>query len=359
MRRLDRMLLGQFLPVLAMAVLFFVLLFQLIDIFGAIWRYIPANVSLAAIGWIALLYVPRCVSWSLPVAFLFAISYTLGMMYARGELVAVLGAGVGLRRLVAPFLLLGVVLSVGSFYFENEVVIPTYRMKNDAYAAAVRQATTLSQPNVTVTSPDQRVIYQADYFNDAQRRLTALTVIVRGPDLAFERRVDAEWAEWAGDHWVLHGCRTFAWDAGAGALHDESAPVIDEPGLAEPPDAFRRPTRSVTEMSWREAEDYVALLRRSGYGFREQLTDLYRKMSFAATPLVVALIAASLGSTFRRNVLLMSLLASLSLSVLFYVGQMVTAILSKNGVLPPLAGAWIPFALFLLLGSMLFRTART
>jgi lipopolysaccharide export system permease protein len=47
------------------------------------------------------------------------------------------------------------------------------------------------------------------------------------------------------------------------------------------------------------------------------------------------------------------------LSVLFYVGQMVTGILSKSGVLPPLAGAWIPVSLFLILGSMLFRTART
>ena len=69
--------------------------------------------------------------------------------------------------------------------------------------------------------------------------------------------------------------------------------------------------------------------------------------------------ASSLGSAFRKNILLMSLLAALVISVLYYVFQMVTGILAKNGVIPPLAGAWIPFTLFLVMGAMLFRTART
>ncbi len=73
----------------------------------------------------------------------------------------------------------------------------------------------------------------------------------------------------------------------------------------------------------------------------------------------MAFIASSLGSAFKKNILLMSLLSALVISVGFYVAQMVTAILSKNGVIPPLAGAWTPFSLFLVLGFMLFRTART
>ena len=55
----------------------------------------------------------------------------------------------------------------------------------------------------------------------------------------------------------------------------------------------------------------------------------------------------------------MSLLSALVISVGFYVSQMVSAILSKNGVIPPVAGAWVPFSLFLVIGFMLFRTART
>jgi lipopolysaccharide export LptBFGC system permease protein LptF len=55
----------------------------------------------------------------------------------------------------------------------------------------------------------------------------------------------------------------------------------------------------------------------------------------------------------------MSLLIALVISVVYYVAQMLAAILSKNGYIPPLAAAWSPFSLFLVLGFMLFRSART
>ena len=158
---------------------------------------------------------------------------------------------------------------------------------------------------------------------------------------------------------MLHDCRLYTWDPAARVLRDEARETVSDPAFDEPPETFRRLTRDVEEMSFREARGYVALPRRAGFASQEALTDLYRKLSFACTPLIVALIASSLGSAFRKNILLMSLLAALVVSVLYYVFQMVTGILSKNGVIPPLAGAWIPFTLFLVLGAMLFRTART
>jgi lipopolysaccharide export system permease protein len=356
---LHRMLLRTFVPMFLVATLFFVLLFQLIDVFSSIWRYFAHDVTLAEVARIALLYLPKCVSFSLPVAFLFAIASTLGSLYAGNELFAIFGSGVSLYRLVTPFLALGVLLSVAGFFFEDAVVIPSFRQKTEAYARAVKLVTSLSQSNVTVTSPDQRVVYQADYYNDAQKRLTGLTVVIRGPDMRLESRVDAASAEWTGTLWQLRDCRVFTWDPAAKLLLDEKAAAWQSPQVAEPPDTFKKLARSVEEMEAAESRRYVAAIRRAGLPYRAALTSHYRKFSFACTPLIVAFIASSLGSTFRKNVLLMSLLSALVISVAFYVVQMVAAILSKNGYIPPLAGAWTPFTLFLVLGFMLFRSART
>jgi len=359
MRLLRGMLLKQFLPILLVALLFFVLLLQLIDVFGSIWRYFAHNVGVREVSWIALLYLPKCLSFALPVSFLFAISYTLGLSYANNELFAIFGSGVSLHSLVVPFLALGVLLSVGAFFFDDTIVIPTFQMKNEAYAQAVKQITSLSQSNVTVTSPDQRVIYIADYYNDAQKRLTGLTVVVRDAQMSFVSRADAQWAEWVQNRWVLHVCKTFTWDSATRLLSAEIRDTYDSPLLTEPPDTFRKLARSIAEMNRAESQRYVALIRKAGLPYREVLTDYYRKYSFAFTPLIVALIASSLGSTFKKNILLMSLLSALVISVAFYVAQMVAAILSKNGFIPPLAGAWTPFTVFLALGFLLFRTART
>ena len=359
MRLLRNMLLRQFLPIFVVALVFFVLLLQLIDIFGNIWRYFAHSVPFSQVAWIALLYLPKCVSFALPVSFLFAVSYSLGLFYANNELFAIFGSGVSLHRLVTPFLVLGVLASAGAFFFEDMVVIPTFQAKNEAYAQAVKQVTSLSQSNVTVTSPDQRVVYVADYYNDAQKRLTTVTVVMRDAGMNFMNRVDAQWAEWQADKWTLHDCRVFTWDPATTLLTAEKKDLYVSPLLVEPPETFRRLSRNIEEMSRAESQRYVALIRRAGLPFREALTDYYRKFSFACTPLIVAFIASSLGSTFKKNILLMSLLAALVISVAFYVAQMVSAILSKNGFIPPLAGAWSPFTLFLALGFMLFRTART
>lgn len=359
MRLLRRMLLQQFLPIFVLALVFFVLLLQLIDIFGSIWRYFAHDVGVGQVAWIALLYLPKCISFALPVSFLFAIAYTLGLFYANNELFAIFGSGVSLYRLVLPFLVLGAALSVGGVFFEDEVVIPTFQAKNETYALAVKQVTSLSQSNVAVTSPDQRVVYVADYYNDALGRLTGVTVVIRDAGMTLVSRIDAQSAEWQDTRWVLEGCRSFTWDPKTRLLTDSTQPRYDTPLLNEPPATFRRLARNIDEMNISESERYVAMIRRAGLPYREALTDFYRKYSFAFTPLIVAFIASSLGSAFKKNILLMSLLSALVISVGFYVAQMVSAILSKNGVIPPLAGAWTPFSLFLVLGFMLFRTART
>jgi lipopolysaccharide export system permease protein len=356
---LRRMLLRQFVTIFLVALAFFVLLLQLIDVFSSIWRYFAHDVGWRQVAWIGVLYLPKCVSFALPVSFLFAVSYTLGLFYANNELFAIFGSGVSLHRLVAPFLALGVLFSIGAFFFEDLVVIPTFQEKNQAYAMAVKQVTSLSQSNVTVTSPDQRVIYIADYYNDAQRQLNGVTVVIRDARMQIVSRIDAQTATWRQNRWVLQDCRTFTWDPATKTLNDEKTPVYDSPVLAEPPDTFQRLARSIDQMDRAESQRYVAVIRRAGLPYREALTDYYRKFSFACTPLIVALLASSLGSTFKKNILLMSLLTALVISVVFYVAQMVAAILSKNGFIPPLAGAWSPFTLFLALGFMLFRTART
>ena len=112
-------------------------------------------------------------------------------------------------------------------------------------------------------------------------------------------------------------------------------------------------------MSVEEAKLWVESLRKAGLPYREPLTDYYKRYSFALTPLIVAFLSCSLGGRFKKNILLMSLLLSLVVSVLYYVSQMVTSLFAKSGILTPIIGAWAPFAFFMIIGLWFFRTART
>ncbi len=358
MKTLYLMVVKSFLPVLLMAVLFFVLVLQLLDVFANLWRYLAHEAGLREIGMVAWLYLPKCISYAIAPGMLFAASFTLGTFYRNNELIAVLGSGVSLYRLVVPFIVFGAAASVGGFYFNERVVIDTFRQKNELYSTVVKQSASLSNTNVTVMSGDTRTIYQVDYYNDQKQTLNNVLIVTLDAAGRFRSRIDADWGEWNGRYWLLHNARRYGWNE-SGVLVLERFPLYESERFAESPSTFRKTSRNVDEMTAQEAGRWLQSLRRAGLPYRETLTKYYARYFFALSPLIVALIASGVGSRFKRNILLMNLLAALVVSVVYYVVQMVSVILAKSGFIPPLAGAGAGVVLFLAAGGVLLRQART
>lgn len=361
------MILSSLLPVFAIAVLFFVLILELADLTPNLYRYLSAGVAPGTIARIALLYLPTCVIFAVPVALLFAVAHTMGTCYARNELIAIFGSGVSLRRLVAPLALLGALLSGALFLFEDAVAIDTLRLKNRLHRTALDLSLPLDNFNVTITSADRSVVYHAGSYDDERAELTDVLVIQRAPDGGVAMRLDAERARWEEDRWRFENVRRFSRSGGDGngrgngpaAMEEEHRESYSAAAFAEGPDAFRRGNREVNEMRYRDALAWVETLRRAGRDYRAALTESYGKLSFAATPLAVTLIAAAVGGLMRRNIVLMSMLLALAIAVVFYVLRLVGGILAQLGVLSPEAGAFGALLLFLLAGVTLLQVART
>ncbi len=198
MKTLHVMLLSHFARIFVVFLAMFVLVFELMDVFSNLWRYVGEDVTLADIGRVALLYLPKCISYALPVALLFAVAYALGTYYMNNELISIFLSGISLARFVAPLIVAGALLSVGSFVFEDAVVIRTFRAKNELTRVLLKQSVSYSNTNVTITSPDRRFVYQAAYFNDRQQTLNAVTIVERDASNALSARYEADAAEWNG-----------------------------------------------------------------------------------------------------------------------------------------------------------------
>jgi len=353
------MVVRSFLPTFVVALVFFVLLLQLVDIFAYIVRYINLGVPFKEILLVQWYYIPKCISFSISPSLLFAVAFTLGTLYANNELIAVFGSGVSLFRLVSPLLLLGILISAGSFFFEENYVIDTYAMKNTLSQDLLKQRKSLSNTNVTVLGDGGRLVYHAEYYNDSARVLRDLILVERDTNGRVVGRIDAEQAVWDGEVWELQNARIFSWDDEGNYLLEEDERNYSRPDISEQPDTFRKTVRNIGEMSLEEAELWVDSLEKAGLPFREPLTEYYKRFSFAMTPLIVVFLSCAMGGRFKKNILLMSLLLSLVISVLYYVSQMVSSLLAKSGMLTPLLGAWGPFLVFLVAGLWLFRSART
>ncbi len=361
MNTLHKMIIRDFIPTLLVSMTFFILILELVDLFANLWRYLNSDVPLSAIGQVIILYIPKCISFSLPIAILFTISFILGNYYANNELIAVFGSGYSLYQFTTPMLVIGVLLSFGGYFFEDRIVIPTFKQKNELSNKLLGQSVSLSNSNVTVLSNRNEIIYNADFFNDQRQSLTGITVIFFTHQGEFESRVDGSKAEWNRDRnlWEINNARIFSYSEETGYIEEESESLYSDPRLNEPPDSFRRLTRDVEEMNSREAKEWVEALERTGFPYKGALTEYYQRFSFALTPLVVAILSCSMGGRFKKNILLMSLLSSLVVSVIYYVTQMIMVLLAKLGYLPPLYGAWAAFIIFFIIGIGLFRTAHT
>ena len=188
---LHRYLVRNFVPVVIVALAFFVLIIQLVDLFANLVRYLNSGAGMREIMSVQLLYLPKAISYAVPIALLFAVSFTLGSMYAANELIAVFGAGVPLRRFVIPVLLIGALASLGSFYFEERVVIATLAQKNELSRSLLNVSRSLSNTNVTVRGLDGRYVYSVEHYNDTTQRLSNVVIVERAADGTFVRRIDA------------------------------------------------------------------------------------------------------------------------------------------------------------------------
>ena len=95
-------MLKRFFPVFIGAVMFFVLVLCLTDLFMNLWNYISKNVSSRDVALILIYYIPKAVWYAVPIAMLFATAYMLSDFYARNELLAVFASGISLFKFSVP-----------------------------------------------------------------------------------------------------------------------------------------------------------------------------------------------------------------------------------------------------------------
>ena len=350
---MDFHLLGSFIPVLIVAILFFVLILQMAELFINIVQFMQNEVKAEDILRSMVLYLPKCISFALPIALLFSVSYLLGTMYANNELMIVLGSGIPLISLVLPLFLGSILLSAGLLVFEEKVVIPATVMRKDFMQAALRTGVVAGASDITIVGERGRLIWNIRYFDNASSTMTGVTVVERDEQGQILSRLDAQAASWTGEAWRFSGVRRFI--RTDNDMYDESTASMELPGYNEQPDAFRSGGRTVDELPAKEARAHLEFLMRAGLPSIGPWAEYYRRFSYALTPIIVVMLSAALTGLVRKNIMLMSLLVSLVSATAFYVMQMLSMLMAKGGMIPAPLGAFTPIVFFSLLIPLVFK----
>ena len=352
---LDRYLVRHFFPVFFVAVSMFMLLLSLIDLFAHLARYLNYEVSAQDILRVSFYYLPKSFSYALPLSLLFAAAYILGDLYNRNELTSVFASGIPFWRFSVSLLIIGLAASVFSFFFDDIVVVPTLKMKNELSRILLRQQRPENRSDIVIKARNGQLIYAVDYFDYNARILNGVSIIEQDNNGRLVSLIRTSQAVWNGNCWDFVNPVIYEWTDGV--LRFRNMESNDE--YREDPDTFRRNMVNVEELHFRDARLLVHDLQTAGLPFTDALADYHHRFSFASVSFVVIILSISMGGRFRKNILLMSLLSSLVAAVVFYVMEMVSMMMARLGYIPPPVGAWFPVATFIAVGFLLLRTAKT
>ncbi|MBP3367480.1 MAG: LptF/LptG family permease [Treponema sp.] len=351
-------MLRRFFPIFIGAALFFVLVLCLTDLFMNLWNYISKGVSFRDILLILLYYVPKALWYSVPIAMLFGTAYMLSDFYARNELLAIFASGISLVRFSLPLLAVAAAMSVALFFFEDAVVVPSYAQKVQLQDSVLYKEKSLNNSRIVIMAEGGNIIYKADFFESRTSRLYRLYVVFRNPDKSLDAVVYADQAVWEENSWKLDQAVEYKKDGGHFLVIEPAESELSQ-RLLEPPETFRNNTVSVEQVSTREAREYIAHLEKAGLPSAEEKSVYYKKYSFPFVVFIVVFLAIGLSGKTRKNVLVVSLALSVTAVVLFYVVQMITMLMAKFQTVSPLAGAWSPVVLFIVLSCILLKYAKT
>lgn len=352
MRLLDRYIAWSILKVAVVTLLLCTLMLVGVDLFSNLDNYLQNNVPWSRILMMSLLYVPESMLLALGPALLFSTTYFLSMLQANNEMISLLNAGIPYRRIIIPCMALAIVMSVGQFLFNETVAIRCSLRRDVLTNELFGQRSTYDNRNVTLSDLDGGFVIHASRYLSEERRILDVVLILRDDQGKIHGRVDASRGDWDAERqrWIFKDATVYKIDSDGRTVESFHTAVYDELNVDLEPELFRNLSADIKTM---ELETAIRYLRRMKYLEPSQWavssTEFWERVLNCATPLILMLIACSINYKFKKNVLLFSIITSLCVAVVYYVVQMLTLIIAKQGVIPPIAGMLIPmFVIFLL-----------
>jgi lipopolysaccharide export system permease protein len=355
---LDRYVLSEFWKIFVPMALGFPLLVIVIDLVDHLDTYLNRNLTNGQIALSYLYWIPDSMFMVLPAAVLFATVFSIGSLTRHAEITAAKASGVSFYRMVAPIFFGAGIVTVFALVLGE--LVPVTNAKRNQILEERRASASNDRFNFAYEAQRGRV-YQVTALNVQRRQIDQLEIERKGsgPDYptyllaARSAQWDTSSQRWTlmqGDlHIIPDSSHTYA-------VHFDS---LRDNHFTEPPADLTLAPRSPEEMRYRELSRFIGALERSGGDVNELKVERALKIAIPITCLIIAVFGAPLATSTQRGGAAYGIGISLATTVLFLMLIQITKAIGGGGVIPPTIAAWLPNALFGVIGVVLLAKVRT
>jgi len=320
--------------------------------------------------------LPELLTTVLPVALLLALLYTLTNHARHNELVAMRAAGVSLWRICTPYLAVGIVFG-GVMFGVSEILGPRASVRATELAGNADPDQTASDwrgpINIVFGEGATRQSIENAKFNirtGEMRGFVAELVAADGGRQRILQRDNSTRAEWKHDGWMFYRVESQIHPKGSDIPQEvKHLDAVHIEALRITPDDLRAQERiqdlnkkftanklkigkhlifTVSEL--RGFQQAHPDLKPGDPLYAQVHTQLHGRLAQPWMCVVVVFIALPFGAFFGRRSAFVGVAASVVLCLAYFILFRVGLALGTAGKLEPVAAAWLPNAIFVMLG---------
>lgn len=356
MKILQRHILKEFGKVLIITATSLAALFLIIDMVETADELVEHGVGLVDGIKFFLFRLPSIVSQTSPVAILLAVVFSLGLLNKYGEITAIKAGGIGLMRVLAPLLFMGLLLSVLSMSL-NEYIIPPANRITDSIrkkGPEAREATHFGREGFWLRRGD--AIYNIRDIDFKSKKLFGINVYRFERPFRLKERISADSAHFKNGVWVAED--VVAWERSGGGVEEVALKDFAFTELKGPKELLSAEL-NYEKMGFSELKSYIRSLKNDGYDTSRYRVILYTKISFPLVNLIMVLVGIPFAlKTSRGSGLASGIAVSAGISFGYWIIFGIAKSLGETGILPPLVAAVFPDVLFIAIGTLMFGYVR-
>lgn len=294
---------------------------------------------------------PRVILYALPFASLFSILITIGISSKYRETIVVKASGGSIKKLFSSFLLIGLLITLSALVL-GETLVP----------AATRASTYTRKVKILKQSP--KIIYRKEFlwmrgldgsliriegFVENEDRILKTSIFNFSDSFGFEKRIEANEAEWVNGQWKLNDVTVFDFRDNSTkkykSLHTSS---LEEPNI------FREEIKRPKEMNFMELYSYYSRLEKAGFKNLKYKIRLYDKLAYPTINFVMILFGVALALHSRWGSGVRAAGLGVIVSLLYWVLYSFSISMVNTGYLKPWLAPWVSPAVFCIAGSIMY-----
>ncbi|WP_303720500.1 LPS export ABC transporter permease LptG [Malonomonas rubra] len=356
---LNRFLLKHFLRILSLSVGAFIGIYLLIDFFEKVSDFIDYKAS--AGDYLTYLFnsIPFVFVQILPLSILMTVVLTLGILGRTNEVTAMRACGVSLWRIVQPFMLLALGLSILLLTL-NEFVVPlNARALNNLLDIKLQGKQQLSLKRNELWFRDKNRIINIKVADPQNQRLHGVTIFELDDSPKIIRRQEATQADFKNGQWTTKQLTENRFDPTYGDLLKIESLSNQTININRKPEDFAQQAAQNETLNFRQLLNMVKKLDQEGIDSTRQRVDMHNRLTAPFTCLIMAFLGIPFALQRGRNSnIALGIGLSLGIGVIYFILQSLVSAFGYSGALPPIVAAWTTNLIFILLGVWMLLSVK-